>query len=94
MSVNLDGSTRYIEVKSFRWNWCANGAELSHTQFNMAQEKGADYWLYVVERSEDNKKFKIHCIQDPANRVKDFYFDDGWKQILKADNEYADLLQL
>lgn len=93
-SINLDGSTRYIEVKSFRWCWSASGAKLSKTQFEMAQKKGNNYWLYVVELAEDFEKFKIHRIQDPANRVKDFYFDDGWKQISVADNEYADLLQI
>lgn len=93
-SVNLDGSIRYVEVKSFRWYWSASGAKLSHTQFEMAQKKGNDYWLYVVEIAEDDKKFKIHRIQNPANRVKDFYFDDGWKKISATDNEYADLLQL
>lgn len=93
-STNIDGSIRYIEVKSFRWNWSGSGAKLSTAQFRMAQKEGESFWLYIVERAEENREFKIHRIQDPANRVKDFYFDDGWKQISAAEDELADLLML
>ena len=30
-SVNLDGSVRYIEVKSFRWYWSGDGSFQGHT---------------------------------------------------------------
>ncbi len=93
-SINFDGSIRYIEVKSFRSLWTASGAKLSKAQFVFAQEKGEQSWLYVVERAEDDTDYSIYRIHNPANEVKDFYFDDGWKQISAADNEYADLLQL
>jgi hypothetical protein len=37
------------------------------------------YWLYVVEYALDPDQRRIWPVPDPARRVSDFMFDDGWK---------------
>jgi hypothetical protein len=69
---------RYIEVKSVSGDWGSDGVGLTRTQFEKAREIGDRYWLYVVERA-DKPNTQIHCIQDPARRVDQFLFDDGWR---------------
>jgi hypothetical protein len=71
---------RYVEVKSTSDRWGATGVGLSDTQFKEALEKGTLYWLYVVERAEDDD-FEIHRIQDPANKVNLFVYDQGWREV-------------
>jgi hypothetical protein len=68
---------RYIEVKSFSGDWKSTYAVLSQPQFNKARDLGNLFWLYVVERAEQ-ETFKIHRIQNPAARANHFMFDDGW----------------
>lgn len=75
---------RYIEVKSLSGDWGMTGAALTKPQFKKAQEDGEKYWLYIVERAQQNN-YKIHRIQDPAQRVDQFIYDDGWKNL--AENE-------
>ncbi len=72
-------STRYIEVKSFRGYWPKSGAKMTIRQFKEAQHKGSDFWLYIVEKAENDNEFEIFTIQDPANEVKEIFYDDGWK---------------
>ena len=69
---------RIIEVKSFSGSWRNTFAELSRRQFEKANESGAAFWLYVVERSESDD-FEIVRIQNPALRANRFMFDDGWR---------------
>ena len=71
---------RWIEVKSTAGAWDRMGVGLSPTQFRFAQRDGAEQcWLYVVEVALDPERRRVWCIQDPAERVTDFMFDDGWK---------------
>lgn len=88
-SIQEDGSVRYIEVKSFQKGWRGSGAKISQTQFWKAKEEGRNFWLYVVECAEDDLGHTIYPIQDPANRTKEFYFDDGWKELAQAEVEEA-----
>jgi hypothetical protein len=77
-SRDADGNLlRYIEVKSHAGDW--GDPQLSRRQFRTAQALGERYWLYVVERAEGDD-FRITCIQDPANQVGSFVYDDGWMQ--------------
>lgn len=76
---------RYIEVKSFQGLWPEAGARLTRRQFCFGLDKGSQFWLYVVEYVDNPQRRKIHCIQNPAQQVKEFYFDPGWKDIAKFD---------
>jgi len=77
-SVSAIGDEILIEVKSTSETWGAQGVGLSRRQFRTALEAGEQFWLYVVERA-DQPDFRIIRIQNPANRVNQFMFDDGWR---------------
>ena len=68
---------RYIEVKSSAVTWGAQGVALSGVQFKRASTSGDAYWLYVVDRALDETA-KLYRIQNPAQRVNQYVFDDGW----------------
>lgn len=71
---------RWIEVKSTAGAWDRMGVAVSPAQFRFAQRDGAEQcWLYVVEYALDPDRRCVWCVQDPAERVTDFMFDDGWK---------------
>ena len=81
---------RYIEVKSLSGDWGDFNAGLTDTQFEKAIELKDQYWLYVVERA-DQDDFQIYRIQDPANKANQFLFDSGWQGVAEeednADND-------
>jgi hypothetical protein len=71
---------RWIEVKSTARAWGRGGVGLSPPQFRFAQRNGPEQcWLYVVEFALDPVRRRVWCIQDPAEQVTDFMFDDRWK---------------
>ncbi len=83
-SKNLLGLIdRYIEVKGVAGDWDALGVGVSRTQFKRASELGQSYWLYVVERAEQSD-YEIHRIQDPARKVDQFFYDDGWTALSES----------
>jgi hypothetical protein len=85
-SLAEDGSVRYIEVKSLSGAWSErNAAGLTHPQFNLAKIEKTNYWLYVVEFAQDHEKFRISRIQNPATRVTQFLFDDGWRALREIE---------
>ena len=73
---------RYIEVKSTNGDWGTLGVGLTYTQFKAAQELKDRYWLYVVERAEHDDA-RVIRIQNPACRVDQFLYDDGWRDLLE-----------
>lgn len=77
---------RRIEVKSTGDAWSPRGVMLSRRQQEQATEDGELFWLYIVENAT-SKDFVIYRIQDPANRIDYFGFDDGWKAIGEPDVE-------
>jgi hypothetical protein len=80
---------RYIEVKSLDKEWQASSpAGLSSAQFEFAQDKGAEFWLYVVEHARDDARFRIYIIRNPALRVTQFMFDDGWRAVVDDQFPY------
>ncbi|MER3448037.1 MAG: hypothetical protein C4291_14950 [Candidatus Dadabacteria bacterium] len=84
-STDASGNTvRYIEVKSLAGDWPDTAARLTRPQFEMAEEKGELYWLYVVERAQRDD-FRIYRICNPARQANEFLFDDGWKAL--SENE-------
>ena len=76
-----DHELRWVEVKvksgAFNGNWVG----LSRTQFEMAMDRGDNYWLYVVENAEDPDQLRIIRIQDPAGKSENFIFDHGWEEL-------------
>ena len=84
-SLDVEGHKRYIEVKSQSGDWSTwNAAGLTSTQFETAREKGEQFWLYVVERATSDD-YQVYCIQDPANRVNQYLFDDGWQALAEFE---------
>lgn len=69
---------RYIEVKGRASEWGSLGVGLTRSQFAMAATLGDLYWLYVVECAEE-EDVRIFRIQNPARRVNQFLYDDGWR---------------
>jgi Domain of unknown function (DUF3883) len=80
---------RYIEVKSLSGDWEGPHAGMTDTQFEKNQEIGKRYWLYVVERAEQ-PDFRIWRIQNPAQQITNFMYDDGWKNMAEEDETPAE----
>ncbi|MCY3609759.1 MAG: DUF3883 domain-containing protein [Acidimicrobiaceae bacterium] len=76
-----DGApVRWIEVKALSGTWDSSPVTLSHAQFDLAQEKGDCYWLYVVEHSGTDWA-TTSKIRNPAGRASRFAFDRGWRVV-------------
>jgi len=79
-STDAEGNIeRYIEVKSLAGAWDSLGAGLTRPQFDKARDLGEKAWLYVVEKALSDEEFRIYTIRDPALKVDQFMYDDGWK---------------
>lgn len=81
---------RYVEVKSLSGDWEGPHAGMTDTQFEKNQEIGNRYWLYVVERAEQ-PDYRIWRIQNPAEQVTKFMYDDGWKGMAEEDETTAEV---
>jgi hypothetical protein len=77
----VSNTQRLIEVKGLEGEWNARGVKLSSTQFATAQSNLADYWLYVVEHALNPAKQRIVAIQNPFQKVQEYWFDDGWRGV-------------
>jgi len=76
---------RWVEVKSMTGSLADRPVGLSSTQFECARERGAAYWLYVVEHATDTEQARILRIQDPVAHARTFKFDRGWAEIALTD---------
>ena len=85
-SDKSDRKVRLVEVKSMTGDFADRPVGLTKTQFECAQMHGESFWLYVVERANDDKP-RIVKIQDPAGKARTFTFDQGWSNVAKADFE-------
>lgn len=74
-------SVRWVEVKSMTGSLEDRPVGLSRTQFDCARERGAAYWLYIVEHATDPARARVLRIQDPIAHARTFTFDRGWAQI-------------
>ena len=74
---------RYIEVNSLSGQWGQDGVGVTYAEFEKAQQLGDKYWLYVVERA-DQPEARIFPIQDPARKVDQFRYDDGWSEAAES----------
>lgn len=78
---------RWVEVKSMTGSLADRPVGLSRPQFDFAREKGAAYWLYVVEYASDAERVRILRIQDPVALTRTFTFDQGWAKIAHVSVE-------
>ncbi|MHB8388666.1 MAG: sacsin N-terminal ATP-binding-like domain-containing protein [Acidobacteriaceae bacterium] len=84
----IDGGgkpVRWVEVKSMTGSLEDRPVGLSRTQFDCANQRGAGYWLYVVEYATDPAKARVLRIQDPVGHAKTFTFDRGWVHIARTE---------
>jgi hypothetical protein len=81
---------RRIEIKSTGSAWEDFSIAMSRTQLEENRERGAEFWLYVVENAEDDDAFRIHRIQDPWAQASKFAFDPGWQAVSEPDLERDD----
>jgi hypothetical protein len=84
-SSGLGDQLRYIEVKSLSGRWTEwDAAALTAPEFETACELRERYWLYVVESAETAERC-LYRIQDPARKINQYLFDDGWKALAETD---------
>lgn len=69
---------RWVEVKAMSGTFDNRPATLTKTQFEFAQKRQNDFWLYVVENAGDPAQSRIVKIQNPAGKAQTFTFDRGW----------------
>lgn len=84
----LDGheeAVEWCEVKSLSGSLDDRPVSVSRTQFDFAREKGAAFWLYVVEHAGDAEQARILRIRDPAGMARTFTFDRGWRDVALKD---------
>ncbi len=74
---------RFIEVKSLSASWDMSNVGLSDPQFQKARAEGARFWLYVVDNLGGGKA-ALHRVQDPASKVVEYRFDDGWREVANS----------
>jgi hypothetical protein len=82
--VDNQGQTnRWIEVKSMTGSLENHPVGMSKRQFEEAQKRGEQYWLYIVEHATSDEPgiLKIH---NPAGSARTFTFDQGWREIAYA----------
>ena len=78
-------AVEWCEVKSLSGSLDDWPVSVSRTQFDFAREKGAAFWLYVVEHAGDAEQARILKIQDPAGLARTFTFDRGWRDVALKD---------
>lgn len=78
-------AVEWCEVKALSGSLDDSPVRVSHTQFDFAREKGAAFWLYVVEHAGDAERARILKIQDPAGMARTFTFDRGWRDVALKD---------
>ncbi len=84
-SMDEMDQARYIEVNSFSGIWDSqNPAQMTRTEFEHARMLGESYWLYVVEKVEEDD-YKIYTICNPANRADYYLFDHGWQPLSMSE---------
>lgn len=79
---------RYIEVKSLSSRWDMSNVGLSVPQFQKARSEGARFWLYVVDNLDGDKP-TLYRVQDPASKVVEYRFDDGWSEVAESSTAPA-----
>lgn len=86
-SVDAEGAVRVIEVKATADEWGPRGVAISSTQFATAQQRREEFWLYVVDRALTAPR--VHPINDPATKIDQYFFDDGWQAVTEVAEKPA-----
>lgn len=82
-SIDPDERERFIEIKSTAGQWGERGVAMSSMQFDTALKRREDFWLYVVDRALTAPV--VHPIQDPASKVDQYFFDNGWQSVVEHE---------
>ena len=77
---------KWIEVKAMKGTLKDRPVGLSRPQFESAQQNGAAFWLYVVQRAGVPEQASVVRIQDPAGKARTFTFDHGWLAVDEGAN--------
>jgi hypothetical protein len=80
---------RYIEVKGISDLWDVAGVMMTPAQFDFSMRHGDKSWLYVVEDVFSDSP-AIYRIQNFAQRVWRYGFDDGWKNVAEIVDQKVD----
>ena len=91
ISNEASGSRRIIEVKGLQGPWTDRGVKLTRTQFATAQQHGDSYWLYVIECATDPAEQKVHAIRNPFGKVEEYFFDQGWRDVIDDTSSGIDI---
>ena len=83
-AVTSDDQEEFIEVKGQSSAWTEEGVALTPTELMTAQQKGARYWLCVVEYAQDEKRRHLHLVRNPFGLTQQFRFDVGWKSAAES----------
>lgn len=87
VAMNASGTpVKWVEVKAMTGTMQDRPVGLSRPQFEAAQERGPNYWLYVAEQAGSPHQARVVRIQDPAGRARTFTFDHGWLSIAEIDD--------
>jgi hypothetical protein len=70
----------WCEVKAMSGTLDDRPVAISRTQFEFAQSKSTNAWLYIVERA-GSAQASIVRIRDPARQARSFTFDHGWRAV-------------
>lgn len=72
------------EVKAMTQSLAERPVGLTRTQFEYARKYGENYWLYIVEHTNEETP-RIVRINDPVGKARTYTFDLGWKDIAHED---------
>ena len=86
--IDEHGQREFCEVKAMAGTLHDRPVGMSRTQFDHANEHGGAFWLYVVERANDDGAARIVRIQNPAGKALTFTFDSGWLAVDSQHHTY------
>ena len=80
------GDIHYIEVKGIDGAWGNRGVGISKSQYQMAIDKGDNFWLYIVENARSSSPC-IYKIQSPVAKITEYRFDSNWRYLAVPETE-------
>jgi len=81
-SKGSNGVVRYIEVKVVEEYWGKAGIRLTAEQLNTALEQGDNYWLYIIQQTNNHNPELIH-IQNPAYQTIEIFDNLEWYSLVE-----------
>lgn len=74
------GESFYVEVKGDSSRWSDKGVGISKRQYDEAVEKGASYYLAIVDNLSVAASSPIY-IKNPISYITEYRFDSGWSDL-------------